>query len=183
MRYLNIIKSLSSLIGLGFLLTSMPIWARNDAVIGTWYHDNRPTSIQPHRHNQYVFCNENGNCAQGQVNYFSIQVPGWNVNGNIQNGQVIMWSNGTEWTRTPSYRHHNRQMMININGRWYHHGSPTMIQVQPNGRNFVLINEDGQANPGFIQGNTLIIPSLGINGVINHNGRMISWSNQTVWNR
>jgi len=71
-----------------------------------------------------------------------------------------------------------------LDGRWYHDGKPTRILVAPDGRSITIINELGQSSDGYANGpNHLIIPSLGITGVVNPKGRRISWTNGTEWTR
>jgi hypothetical protein len=62
-----------------------------------------------------------------------------------------------------------------LNGQWYHDGKPTRILVSPDNRSITIINEHGQRNDGYAATNReLVIPSLGINGHVNKNGRRIS---------
>lgn len=68
-----------------------------------------------------------------------------------------------------------------ISGRWYHDGKPTNISVS--GFNVTITNEHGQSSSGHITGNDLVMPFLGIRGVVTDGGRRISWSNGTTWTR
>jgi len=71
-----------------------------------------------------------------------------------------------------------------LDGRWYHDGKPTRILVAPDGRSITITNELGQSSDGYANGpNHLVIPSLGITGVVNPKGRRISWTNGTEWTR
>jgi hypothetical protein len=151
-----------------------------DNVSGTWFHDGRTVTIEKSGFDQYLFCNEDRNCANG---FFSgnrsIQVSQWSVSGVLsQHGRTIEWSNGTQWTRYPN--HHNGQLFLT--GQWFHNGQPTRIQMRTN-RDFLLINEMGQSNIGYLQGNILIIPSLNIRGYLSSDENQIKWSNNTIWVR
>jgi hypothetical protein len=71
-----------------------------------------------------------------------------------------------------------------LSGSWFHNGKPTSIHVQPDGRNLMIINEQGQRSSGYaISPYELEIPSLGIRGHVSHGGRSISWTNGTQWTR
>jgi hypothetical protein len=71
-----------------------------------------------------------------------------------------------------------------LDGQWYHDGKPTRILVAPDGRSITIVNEFGQRNDGYAAtGRDLMIPSLGISGRVNNNGRRISWTNGTEWTR
>jgi hypothetical protein len=71
-----------------------------------------------------------------------------------------------------------------LDGKWYHDGKPTRILVAPDNRSITIINEFGQKNDGYAATNRdLVIPSLGISGQVNKNGRRISWTNGTEWTR
>ena len=71
-----------------------------------------------------------------------------------------------------------------LDGRWYHDGKPTRILVAPDGRSVTITNELGQSRDGYANGShQLVIPSLGITGVVNPKGRRISWTNGTEWTR
>lgn len=68
-----------------------------------------------------------------------------------------------------------------ISGRWFHDGKPTSISVS--GFNVTITNEQGQSSSGHLTGNDLVMPFLGIRGVVSDGGRRISWSNGTTWTR
>jgi len=71
-----------------------------------------------------------------------------------------------------------------LDGRWYHDGKPTRILVAPDGRSITITNELGHSTDGYANGpHHLVIPSLGITGVVNPKGRRISWTNGTEWTR
>jgi len=71
-----------------------------------------------------------------------------------------------------------------LDGRWYHDGKPTRILVAPDGRSITITNELGHSSDGSANGpHHLVIPSLGITGVVNPNGQRISWTNGTEWTR
>src|ERR1044071_2829603 len=71
-----------------------------------------------------------------------------------------------------------------LDGRWYHDGKPTRILVAPDGRSITIVNEFNQSSDGHANGpRNLVIPSLGITGEVNKNGRRISWTNGTEWTR
>jgi hypothetical protein len=71
-----------------------------------------------------------------------------------------------------------------LDGQWYHDGRATRILVAPDNRSITIINEHGQRSDGYATSNRdLIIPSLGISGRVNQNGRRISWTNGTEWTR
>src|SRR5256886_17611151 len=70
-----------------------------------------------------------------------------------------------------------------LDGKWYHDGKPTRILVAPDGRSITLVNEFGQSSDGYANAlRNIVIPSLGITGEVNKNGRRISWTNSTEWN-
>lgn len=157
-------------------------WALYDGLSGTWYHDGQSTYINRNGFNQYSFCNENRDCANGFLtSQRNILVPKWSVNGILDyQNRAIQWSNGTKWVRYPNTR---INMARTIDGQWFHSGQPTRIQMNRNNNKFFLTNELGQTSWGYIQGNTLTIPSLNIVGFLSRGGSQIRWSNNTVWDR
>ena len=69
-------------------------------------------------------------------------------------------------------------------GQWFHNGKPTSINVDPDGRNRTVINENGQRSSGYANSPyELEIPSLRIKGRVGDGGRRISWNNGTTWTR
>jgi hypothetical protein len=71
-----------------------------------------------------------------------------------------------------------------LSGQWFHDGRPTSISVDPDGRNVMIINENGQRSSGYANSPyELEIPSLRIKGHVSHGGRRISWTNGTEWTR
>lgn len=71
-----------------------------------------------------------------------------------------------------------------LGGQWFHDGKPTSIRVEPDGRNLMIINEQGQRSSGVANSPyELEIPSLRIKGHVSHGGRRISWTNGTEWTR
>ena len=69
-------------------------------------------------------------------------------------------------------------------GQWFHNGKPTSINVDPDGRNLTVINENGQRSSGYANSPyELEIPSLRIKGRVGDGGRRISWNNGTTWTR
>jgi hypothetical protein len=71
-----------------------------------------------------------------------------------------------------------------LGGQWFHDGKPTSIRVEPDGRNLMIINENGQRSSGVANSPyELEIPSLRIKGRVSHGGQRISWSNGTEWRR
>jgi hypothetical protein len=85
---------------------------RAASIDGTWYLSgdrNQPCDIeQRDRDQRTVFTNERGESANGTVGGGRIRVPGWDdasvggLHGQIQ-GSVILWRNGTYWTRRPIF--------------------------------------------------------------------------------
>jgi hypothetical protein len=71
-----------------------------------------------------------------------------------------------------------------LSGRWFHDGQPTSINVEADGRNLMIITENGQRSSGVANSPyELEIPSLRIKGYVGHGGRRISWTNGTEWTR
>lgn len=85
---------------------------------------------------------------------------------------------------TASARPHSSGSAAGLDGQWYHDGKPTRILVAPDNRSITIINEFGQKNDGYAATKRdLVIPSLGISGQVNTNGRRITWTNGTEWRR
>jgi hypothetical protein len=71
-----------------------------------------------------------------------------------------------------------------LGGQWFHDGKPTSINVDPDGRNLTIINENGQRSSGYANSPyELEIPSLRIKGRVGDGGRRVSWNNGTTWTR
>ena len=71
-----------------------------------------------------------------------------------------------------------------LSGQWFHGGKPTSINVDPDGRNLTIINENGQRSSGYANSPyELEVPSLRIKGRVGDGGRRISWNNGTTWTR
>ena len=70
---------------------------------GRWFRNGRPTSIQVTRDGRnFTITNEWGLRSTGSINRSGeLRVPSWRVTGRLSNnGQRILWSNGTQWTRS-----------------------------------------------------------------------------------
>ncbi len=73
---------------------------------------------------------------------------------------------------------------VGLGGQWFHDGKRTSINVDPDGRNLTVINENGQRSSGYANSPyELEIPSLRIKGRVGDGGRRISWNNGTTWTR
>lgn len=167
---------IASVLGLIFALLSTQALAK-PSLAGEWQHDAKPTSIRPSGFNEYVFCNEDHDCARGyQVGRHRIEVPTWQVNGYFRHN-TIRWSNATTWIRS------SLSSTPNISGVWYHSNQPTSIKVSHDGAKFIIVNEYGKASQGYFSGNELVIPSLRVTGKLNRPMDRIKWSNNTEWNR
>lgn len=71
---------------------------------GDWYTNANFSGATTHvfqiNANTFRFMNEQGSVAIGYLSGDFVNVPGWNVTGRVHNnGQQIIWSNGTAWTR------------------------------------------------------------------------------------
>ena len=84
---------------------------------------------------------------------------------------------------SPAYAGHSG-LAVGLDGRWYHDGNATSINVAPDGRNLTIFNEQGRRSDGYATSPREIeIPSLGIRGHVSHSGQRISWTNGTEWTR
>lgn len=149
---------------------------------GAWFHDGQPVSIQKQFGHSFLFCNEQNDCANGFINFpGNITVPQWNVTGNIQGyGNMIYWSNNTVWSRNNFYPPFDPMM---LNGQWTHNGRTTFVSIGPDGQ-VTITNEWNQTSQGYISGNRrIMIPSQGLQGVVDLRQNVIRWSNNTVWVR
>jgi hypothetical protein len=73
---------------------------------------------------------------------------------------------------------------VGLGGRWYHDDNATSINVEADGRNLMIINENGQRSSGYANSPyELEIPSLRLKGRVGDGGRRISWNNRTTWTR
>jgi hypothetical protein len=71
-----------------------------------------------------------------------------------------------------------------LGGQWFHDGKPTTINVDPDGRNLTIINENGQRSSGVANSPyELDFPMARLKGSVGHGGRRISWNNGTTWTR
>ncbi|CDZ77742.1 hypothetical protein BN59_02032 [Legionella massiliensis] len=181
----NFIKCLS--LGLLALFTSQFAYA--NSLAGIWQHDNQQTTIRPGQGFNMLFCNEQGDCAQGILRGSRVVVvPQWNVTGSINKSKtLIVWSNGTQWARyTPpnNFNVHHVSRGPSVAGPWLHDGRPTSIQLFNDGMHFTLINEAGQRSDGFINRNgELELPNLHLLGRLHKHGSVIKWTNGTTWYR
>jgi len=153
---------------------------------GQWFHDNQPVSITRQFDRNYTFCNEQNDCANGFMRFpGNIVVPQWQVSGSIQGGgNSIYWSNNTVWTRGnfPPFGPPAFDPFM-LNGQWTHNGQSVFITIYGNGQ-LTITNEQQQTFSGYISSSRMIyIPSLGLQGKINHRATKIHWSNNTVWAR
>ncbi|MBA2710217.1 MAG: hypothetical protein H0U57_06470 [Tatlockia sp.] len=164
-------------------------YANADSLEGRWQHNGQPTTVRPN-YNGMLFCNEQGDCAEG--NYRGpglISVPRWNVTGVInKNKSIIGWSNGTQWTRYNNMPRNEIRVQIGgkgaVAGPWLHEGKPASIQIERDGVHFTIINELGQPTRGYFNANReMVLPTLNIIGRLNKQGRVIQWSNGTTWYR
>lgn len=81
------------------------------SIYGTWYMSGdpyQPCRVERGTGYQPIFVNERGEWAYGIVSGDRIRVPDWDdpaaggLFGRIR-GNMILWSNGTYWTRRPSW--------------------------------------------------------------------------------
>jgi hypothetical protein len=71
-----------------------------------------------------------------------------------------------------------------LGGQWYHDGRPTSINVDPDGRNLTIIDENGRRTSGVANSPyELEFPMARLKGSVGHGGRRISWNNGTTWTR
>lgn len=156
---------------------------------GRWQHNGQSTSVRPNYNQGFLFCNEQGDCAEGKFRGPRLVfVPRWNVTGVInRNLNIISWSNGTQWTR---FNRPGNEIRVQIGGRgavagpWLHEGKATSIQLERDGAHFTIINELGQPTQGYFNGNgEMVLPALNTIGRLNKNGGVIQWSNGTTWYR
>lgn len=169
------------LAGLCLILSSLSL-VHAGSLEGFWSHDNHPTKVKAQGPNQFLFCNETHLCAPGFfVGFNKIRVPGWQVDGVVSNhGKRIHWSNNTTWIKNSHYPIRR----FSISGPWHHQGKPTFIKMSPDGIHFTLTNEEGAATFGFInEHNELVLSSIGVQGRLSSDSRVIHWSNQTTWQR
>lgn len=150
---------------------------------GQWYHNGKPTQILVAPDNRSItIVNEQGQRSDGYASTNQdLIIPSLGISGRVsENRKRITWTNGTEWTRTgagvlPSF---------GLGGPWFHDGKSTRIEVTNEGRNFTIINEQGNRSNGFINGKgELKVPWLELTGYLKDNGQRISWSNGTTWTR
>ena len=69
-----------------------------------------------------------------------------------------------------------------LSGQWYHDGKPTSINVDPDGRNLTIIDENGRRTSG-VANSPYELDFRGLKGSVGHGGRRISWNNGTTWTR
>jgi hypothetical protein len=112
MRTLHLFAAVVALIVTSAALGQDRYDRRAPNVAGTWYlsgEADKPCTIaQPGRDQRAVVTNERGESANGTVVRDRIRVPAWDdpaaggLHGRIL-GSVILWSNGTYWTRSPIF--------------------------------------------------------------------------------
>ena len=69
-----------------------------------------------------------------------------------------------------------------LGGQWFHDGKPTSINVDPDGRNLTIIDENGRRTSG-VANSPYELDFRGLKGSVGHGGRRISWNNGTTWTR
>ena len=69
-----------------------------------------------------------------------------------------------------------------LSGQWFHDGRPTSINVDPDGRNLTIIDENGRRTSG-VANSPYELDFRGLKGSVGHGGRRISWNNGTTWTR
>jgi hypothetical protein len=73
-------------------------------ISGTWYHNNRPTSIQVYDNGwRFSITNENGQTSDGYAKSSrELYIPSLGISGYVnEDATKIRWTNGTVWTRNP----------------------------------------------------------------------------------
>jgi hypothetical protein len=128
--------------------------------------------------NSLTFINEFGDSSPGYISDVDhVVATGWgNLVGTLVptfEGYNIAWANGTTWN------------MINLAGTWFINGDePT--QIQQNGTNLTLINENNASTAGVIVGAGQInAPDWGVSGTLVQTpfGVQINWSNGSTWSQ
>jgi hypothetical protein len=133
-----------------------------------------------------VFINEHGNISAGhRDNDLTATAFGWgNIKADIREaGNLLIWSNGTWWSRdvynTLGNGNSNRQI---ADTTWRFAGAPCRV-VGPD-QNLTFVNEKGQGSAGkLIDAKTVQASGWGITGKLVENRSAILWSNGTVWIR
>lgn len=186
----NYLNKLNKWCVVGLLTLVSSQFAYAEGLEGRWQHNGQPTLVRSGHHHRMLFCNEQGDCAEGSYRGQNlIFVPRWNVTGVVSRTQdVISWSNRTQWVRNDMPPRNEIRVEIgnhgSIDGPWIHEGKPASIRMDRDRIHFTIINELGQPFQGFINENRqLVLPGLHVIGQLRHHGKMIEWSNGTTWHR
>lgn len=143
---------------------------------GGWYHGDQRTFISNTGPGGVVIRTEDGRMiAFHFVNQNTLVADNERLAGTVTDGgRTIQWTNGTIWTRLPV-------VSLDVSGTWFHKVSATSIRRA--GTGYVLRNEDGLETRLELRGNRLVQPDGPLNGVIQSNGQIIEWNNNTIWRR
>ena len=179
-----------SRLGLLLFLLLTPLAGAQDFTVwsvgGNWTCSGRPTSVTQDGHGQLVFTNEYGQRSKGHfTDEDTLVASEWEggLRGEVEDGRVIRWANGTVWIRQYSDSVPVSSLPA-LHGAWTCSGRPT--SVRQDGASLVFTNEYGQTSNGyFTDANTVVASDWegGLRGVLQDGGKTIRWVNGTAWSR
>ena len=96
-------------------------------------------------------------------------------------GAVV--ASSSPWPAAATGRHAGETGFASgLSGQWFHDGRPTSINVDPDGRNLTIVDENGRRTSG-VANSPYELDFRGLKGSVGHGGRRISWNNGTTWTR
>lgn len=130
-----------------------------------------------------TFTNERGMVSQGwRANDLTVEAFDWShITAEIRDGgQLLIWSNGTWWSRNDFDKLGSRSDRPITGVEWRYTGRPCIVTGTD--QNLTFINEKGQGSAGKLIDPTTV-EAWGLKGKLVEDRSAILWSNGTVWLR
>jgi hypothetical protein len=133
--------------------------------------------------NKLTFTNERGGVSQGvRTNEVTTEAFEWgHITAEIRDGgQILIWSNGTWWSRAAFDKIGGQKSDRPLDDTWRYTGR--QCTVTGSGQSLTFINEKGEPSAGKLLDPTTV-QAWGMKGKLIGDRAAMLWSNGTVWVR
>jgi len=156
-------------------------------LLGSWQTPNGTVNIVTNDDSIFFLIDRQSNKLAVTIQPSRLHIPSQNNEGQVNTERTrIDWSDGSAWTRSsPAFEHNPKyQAVAKLLGQWYIAEERCTIEFTDlDNRELSLVNEHRARAPATLRGRTINAVDSKIQGELSPDGRIISWSNGTVWHR
>jgi hypothetical protein len=156
-------------------------------LLGPWQTKNGPVTLVAGDDARFFVLDDQGNRLEVAIQPSKIYVPSQNNEGRLNTARsTIDWNDGSIWTRIPPGFENDPKYraVAGLLGQWYYDGKRCRIEFSGLEDNeLLLVNEQGQAPFATLRGRTIYASVWRIHGDLSADGKIINWSNGTIWRR